>query len=109
MDRHSRPEPALWAADRSARRGERLADRRQARTVEVGLSRHCGLPWPAARWRLGRAQVAGLTGALGVLTSAPRPAPPGKISAPRPAPPSGPGLAWASPSPVDPLTCFAQD
>ena len=36
--------------------------------------------------------------------SAPRPAPPGKISAPRPAPPSAPGLAWAPPSPVDPLT-----
>ena len=47
-------------------------------------------------------------GRWGALTSAPRPAPPGKISAPRPAPPSAPGLAWASPSPVDPLTYFAQ-
>ena len=44
----------------------------------------------------------------GALTSAPRPAPPGKISAPRPAPPSAPGLARASPPPVDPLTYFAQ-
>ena len=43
-----------------------------------------------------------------MLTSAPRPAPPGKISAPRPASPSAPGLACLSPPPVDPLTYFAQ-
>ena len=47
----------------------------------------------------------GWQGRWGALTSAPRQ---GKISAPRPAPPSAPGLAWASPSPVDPLTYFAQ-
>ena len=52
--------------------------------------------------------VEALPGLAGALTSAPRPAPPGKFSAPRPAPPSAPGLAWASPSPVDPLTYFAQ-
>ena len=49
-------------------------------------------------------QDGGRQGRWGALTSAPRPAPPGKISAPRPAPPSAPGLAWAPPSPVDPLT-----
>ena len=38
-----------------------------------------------------------------------RPAPraPGQ-GAQRPPPPSAPGLAWASPSPIDPLTYFAQ-
>ena len=50
----------------------------------------------------------GWQGRWGALTSAPRPAPPGKISAPRPAPPSAPGFARASPSPVDPLTYFDQ-
>ena len=49
-------------------------------------------------------QDGGRQGRWGALTSAQRPAPPGKISAPRPAPPSAPGLAWAPPSPVDPLT-----
>ena len=44
----------------------------------------------------------GWQGRWGALTSAPRPAPPSKISAPRPAPPSAPGLAWASPPPVTP-------
>ena len=48
-------------------RGERVADRRQARTVAVGLSRHCGslTPLPSvaragARWNAGRPQF-GLT------------------------------------------------
>ena len=51
----------------------------------------------------------GWQGRWGALTSAPRPAPPGKISAPRPTlGASAPGLAWASPSPVDPLTYLAQ-
>ena len=62
-------------------------------SVDGSQRRHCRQGWQG-RW--------------GALTSAPRPAPPGKISAPRPAPPSAPGLARASPPPVDPLTYFAQ-
>ena len=66
----------------------------------------CNSLWRAARTELH--QFTGLAGALGALTSAPRQAPQGKISTPCPAPLSAPCLAWASRSPVDPLTYFVQ-
>ena len=56
---------------RGLARGEKVADRRQARTDTVGLSRHCGLPDPAAQWRPGWRVPERRSVSLSVIPAAP--------------------------------------